>query len=239
MLPVFGLRQALLALTAPCDAGFKLHPDLKFLRRYKYVVTGSLTLTARLPGVNPLGYGPRMWLGCCGIYFQPSEPMKLMLIAYLAAYIADRQALLAIAHKLGGGNRGGAAGGENLSAAGWLMPLLAPTLLMTGLAVAVLGVQRDLGTAAILFFLYAAIIYVTTRRKIVLLIAALGLLAAGGIGYWIYDVIRVRVDAWLNPWADRAAAPAGRAVLLAVANGGVVGRDPGLGRSWCRSRIPI
>jgi cell division protein FtsW (lipid II flippase) len=235
MLPVFGMRQALwLVLTGlVLIAGFRLHPDLKFLRRYKYVwLTGSLLLTVLtlLWGVNPLGYGPRMWLGCCGIYFQPSEPMKLMLIAYLAAYIADRQALLAIAQNLGSGNRGGAAGGENMSKADSLMPLLAPTLLMAGLAVAVLAVQRDLGTAAILFFLYAAIIYVTTRRKIVLLIAALGLLAAGGIGYMVYDVIRVRVDAWLNPWAD----PSGRAyqivqALLAVANGGLVGRGPGLG----------
>ena len=42
--------------------------------------------------------------------------------------------------------------------------------------------------------------------------------------------MRVRVDAWLNPWLD----PSGRSYqivqsLLAVANGGIFGRGPGMG----------
>jgi len=43
-------------------------------------------------------------------------------------------------------------------------------------------------------------------------------------------LVRVRVDAWLNPWLD----PSGRSYqivqsLLAIANGGIFGRGPGLG----------
>jgi cell division protein FtsW (lipid II flippase) len=248
VLPPFGLRQtvwvglAALALTA----GLRLPSDLGFLRRYKYVLlTASLLLTAAtlLLGVNPLGYGPRMWLGCCGLYLQPSEPLKLLLIAYLAAYLADSQGLLSLT----GGIRqpieqepGPQPQAPLISLtsrrAAWsapLLPLIAPTLLMTGLALALLVVQRDLGTAAMLLFLYASIVYVASGRWQVLALAAGGLLIAAVVGYFAYDVIRLRVDAWLNPWLD----PSGRSyqivqALLAAANGGLIGRGPGLGSPW-------
>jgi hypothetical protein len=50
------------------------------------------------------------------------------------------------------------------------------------------------------------------------------------VGYILFEVVSLRVDAWLNPWLD----PSGRSYqivqsLLAVANGGLVGRGPGLG----------
>jgi cell division protein FtsW (lipid II flippase) len=237
LLPTFGMRQALwLALSlGVLVLGMRLPSDLGFLRRYKYLwLTGSLVLTActLLFGVNPLGYGPRMWLGCCGVYLQPSEPLKLLLIAYLAAYMADQQPFLVLASQ---SVRAKAVDPLDLSMP--LIALLAPTLIMTGLALAVLVVQRDLGTAAIFLFLYAAIVYVTSGRKRVLVFSLLALGAAGAIGYVLYDVVRLRVDAWLNPWLD----PSGRSYqivqsLIAVANGGWLGRGPGLGNP---SLVPL
>ncbi|MCC6955186.1 MAG: FtsW/RodA/SpoVE family cell cycle protein [Anaerolineales bacterium] len=233
LLPVFGMRQAV--WLAVCGAalvlGFRLPPDLGFLRRFKYVwLTASLLLTALtlVFGVNPLGVGSRMWLGCCGVYFQPSEPLKLMLIAYLAAVMADRQALLSLVNPLNGGQ--GAGTQLSTTSAAPLLPLLAPTLVMAGLALALLGIQRDLGAAALLLFLYAAIVYVATRRRAILLLAAAGVVGAGVVGYLAYDVVRLRLEAWLNPWLD----PSGRSyqivqALLAVANGGLIGRGAGLG----------
>jgi hypothetical protein len=78
--------------------------------------------------------------------------------------------------------------------------------------------------------LYAAILYVTSGRRRVLALAILALAAASLAGYLLFDVVRVRVDAWLNPWLD----PSGRSYqivqsLLAVANGGLLGRGPGMG----------
>jgi cell division protein FtsW (lipid II flippase) len=90
--PVFGLRQSLWLLVAvgAFIAGQVLPFNLDILRRYKYVLlTGGLLLTGLtlLFGTNPAGASfPRLWLGCCGIYFQPSEPLKLLLIVFLAAY---------------------------------------------------------------------------------------------------------------------------------------------------------
>lgn len=193
---------------------------LAYLRRFKYIwLTSGLLLTAAtlILGTNPMGAGPRLWLGCCGFYFQPSEPLKLLLIVYLAAYLADRQA--------------------STSTPSPLLPLLAPTLIMTGLALLLLIFQRDLGTAAIFLVLYAVIVYAGTGKYRILFFSLLVLILAAVAGYALFDVVNQRVDAWINPWLD----PSGRSYqivqsLLSVANGGLIGRGPGMGSP---SLVPI
>jgi cell division protein FtsW (lipid II flippase) len=209
----FGIRQLIslsLSMTAFIAIIIRFPHNLAFLRRYKYVLlTGGLFLTALtlIAGTNPLGYGPRLWLGCCGVYFQPSEPLKLLLVIYLAAYLADRQPI-------------------RLDS----IPLLLPTTLLTGLALILLTVQRDLGTASIFIFIFTIFLFLVTGKRRILLTLVVLLAAALLIGYFFIDIIHIRVDAWLNPWTD----PSGRSYqiiqsLLAIANGGIGGRGPGLG----------
>jgi len=95
LVPSFGIRQTI--WLAVCGLvlllGLRLSPELRFLRRYKYIwLTIGLLLTALtlIFGTDPGGGYEHAWLGCCGVYFQPSEPLKLLLIVYLAAYLADR-----------------------------------------------------------------------------------------------------------------------------------------------------
>ncbi len=222
LFPAFGLRQSLWFAVAAGAVflGLRLPAFLVLLQRYKYVwLTSGLALTALtlIFGANPIGYGPRLWLGCCGFYFQPSEPLKLLLVVYLAAYLAQR---LPAAEKV--------EAGEGLP---WpLLPLLAPTLLLTGLALLLLFFQRDLGTASIFLFLYAVVVYIASRRTAIVLAGGLTLLTSAIVGYAAFDIVRLRIDAWLNPWLD----PSGRSYqivqsLLAIANGGILGRGPGLG----------
>ena len=225
LFPFFGQRQTfwLLISSAIFILGLRVPSDLGFLRRYKYLwLTSGLLLTALtlLFGTNPMGFGPQLWLGCCGFYIQPSEPLKLLLIIYLAAYLADRQKTF---------SRGHLAPGYSSSSTS-LFPLLAPTLILFLLALLLLLFQRDLGTVSIFLFLYATIVYVSTNRKRILFLTGLILIAAGIAGYMLFDVVELRIDAWLNPWID----PSGRSYqivqsLLAIANGGLVGRGPGLG----------
>jgi cell division protein FtsW (lipid II flippase) len=208
----FGARQALwLAVSAAVFVGgLRLPTTLGFLRKYKYVLlTTGLILTAftLIFGTNPTGYGPRLWLGCCGIYFQPSEPLKLLLVAYLAAYLAERIPIRLRA-----------------------FALIYPTLFLTGIAILLLIFQRDLGTASIFIALHTIIIYLATGQRRFLVISIISLIFFGIIGYYVIDVIRARIDAWINPWND----PSGGAYqivqsLLAIANGGIEGRGPGLG----------
>lgn len=209
---VMGARQTIWLAIALAVIALALRvPDLlNLLRRYKYIwLTGGLLLTAAtfLFGVYPGGVGPKLWLGCCGVYLQPSEPLKLLLIAYLSAYLADR---LPIRFNL--------------------FQILAPSLILIGAALSLLVGQRDLGTASLFILIYTVVVYIASHKKRVLLISLGMLLAAGVTGYLLFDVVRIRVDAWLNPWLD----PAGRSYqiiqsLLAVASGGILGRGPGLG----------
>jgi len=208
----FGLRQALW-LTVSIIVLITAMRPLKypsFLRRYKYIflVCGLIvTALTLILGTNPLGFGARLWLGCCGVYFQPSEPLKLLLIIYLSAYLADHGSLRLFS-----------------------FPLLVPTIAVTGLALLLLMVQRDLGTASIFIIIFTLIIYLATGKKRVLLGAVLLLLLSLMLGSFMIDVIHTRVTAWINPWND----PSGSSYqivqsLLAVANGGTIGRGLGIG----------
>jgi cell division protein FtsW (lipid II flippase) len=208
----FGARQALwLGVSIiVLSLGLQLPTTLSFLRRYKYLLlTAGLILTGLtlLFGTNPTGFGPRLWLGCCGVYFQPSEPLKLLLVAYLAAYFADRLPIQLHA-----------------------FPLIYPTLFLSGLAILLLLVQRDLGTASIFIALYTILIFLATGRRRTLLISFFLLIFVGFAGYYLVDIIQTRINSWINPWND----PGGGSYqiiqsLLAVANGGLEGRGPGLG----------
>jgi len=228
--PAFGMRQAVwlgISVLTFC-LGLRLPADLNFLRRYKYLwLTGGLLLAGLTIffGVNPLGSSEHYWLGCCGVYLQPSEPLKLLLIIYLAAYLADRQYVFPAQTRSQSFLQSTIFGRVTR-----LVPLLAPTLLMAGLALAIMVVQRDLGTASIFLFLYTVMVYVATGNVYFLWAGGLGTLLAGAAGYLMFDVVRLRVEAWISPWAD----PSGRSFqiiqsLLAVANGGLLGRGPGLG----------
>ncbi|MEW5988453.1 MAG: FtsW/RodA/SpoVE family cell cycle protein, partial [Chloroflexota bacterium] len=116
------------------------------------------------------------------VYFQPSELLKLLLLVFLASYFDERQPLL----------RAGRSP----------IPYLAPLLLMWGFCITLLVWQRDLGAATLFFLLFLSLLYLATGEKRYLL-GGLGLLlAAGLIGYFAFDVVALRVDAWWNPWPD-------------------------------------
>lgn len=228
LIPSFGLRQTLWLIPAVflLNWGVKQTSLLAFLKRYKYFwLTCGLGLTGLtlLFGTNPTGSAfPHLWLGCCGFYIQPSEPLKLLLIIYLAAYMADSQDMRAQRRE------GRLVVTSPVSRS--LLSLLAPTVIMTSLALLLLLFQRDLGTAAIFLFLYAIIIYVATARWEILIVGGSMLTLAGFAGYFLFDVVRLRIDAWINPWVD----PSGRSYqivqsLMAIANGGLLGRGIGLG----------
>jgi cell division protein FtsW (lipid II flippase) len=209
----FGIRQSIwfgVSIIVFILALYAQQKIIPFFRQYKYILlSGGLLITALtlLLGTNPLGIGPRLWLGCCGIYFQPSEPLKLLLVIYLSAYLADRINIRLTS-----------------------LPLLVPTLVVTGLALLLLLVQRDLGTASIFLCIFTIAIFIYTGKRRVLLIAILFLTSALVIGYFSIDIIHVRVEGWINPWSD----PSGQSYqivqsLLAVANGGIIGRGIGIG----------
>ncbi len=208
----FGLRQSLWLAVSVIVLLFGLRWGdlLPTLRRYKYIaLTSGLFLTALtlIFGANPLGVGPRLWLSFGGFYLQPSEPLKLLLVIYLAAYLAD-----------------------HIPQRRQFIPFIFPTFFLAGIALLLLAVQRDLGTASIFIMLYASVLFLATERRRVLLISTAILLIVSFLGYYFIPTIHLRLSIWFSPWDD----PSGSGYqiiqsLMAIANGGLIGRGPGLG----------
>ncbi len=196
--------------------------DLRWLRRYRYtwLLVGLVLLAATLIlGVNPSGAGPRLWLGLGGAYFQPSEPLKLLLVVFLASYLAERRELLV---------------SEGLKIGRWRLPPLAymgPLLAMFGTAVLLLAAQQDLGAAMLFFFTVLTMLYLATEQWQYVVAGLILFILAGVIGYVGSARVALRVNGWLNPWPD-ASDRAFQIVqsLLAFGSGGIIGVGPGLGR---------
>ena len=195
--------------------------NLNWLRRYKYtwLIGGLLLLASTLVfGVNPSGFGARLWLQLGTFFFQPSELLKLLLLVFLAAYLADRRRQL-------------------VEIKAYIGPIpfphpsyLGPMLLMWGFSIVLLIWQRDLGAALLFFGTFLGMLYAATGQSRYIWVGVLLLGVAGAIGYYLFDVVRLRVDGFLNPWLD----PSGRSFqivqsLLAFASGGIFGQGLGQG----------
>jgi cell division protein FtsW (lipid II flippase) len=195
--------------------------DLRWLRRYRYtwLLVGLVLLaTTLVVGVNPSGVGARLGLGLGGIYFQPSELLKLLMLVFLSSYLEDRrEVLLAVEARIGR----------------WRLPhpaYLGPMLLMWGFSMVLLIWQRDLGAALLFFGVFLAMLYVATGQGRYVLTGLVLLSAATIVGYRLFDHVALRVDAWWNPWREAS----GRSFqivqsLLAFASGGVLGQGLGQG----------
>ncbi len=223
--PPFAVRQtAWLAVSAVAAGAMAvLPPGLRVLRRYRYtwLLVGLALLGATLVfGVNPSGVegAPRLWLGYRYIFFQPSEILKLLLVIFLASYLADKREIITAAR---------------VSLGRWrlpALPYLAPMLLMWGFCMVLLIWQRDLGAASLFFLIFLAMLYASTGETYYVIAGLALLVVAGLVGYLNFDLVRLRVDTWLNPWpeADSRAFQIVQS-LLAVAAGGVFGQGVGLG----------
>jgi cell division protein FtsW (lipid II flippase) len=225
--PAFGLRQtAWLVIGVAGMLAVAFAPgDLRWLRRYRYLwLVAALGLTALtlFAGVNPSGGGPTLWLGCCGLYFQPSEALKLLFVVYLAAYLAEKGS--------GAGTGAGAGVATGAAGTGAVTAPLPPILLMWAFSIVLLVSQRDLGTGSLIFAVFIALLYLATGQRRYLVIGGILLIIGGLLGYALFDVVRLRVDSWINPFAD----PSGRSFqivqsLIATADGGLFGSGFGIG----------
>lgn len=193
--------------------------NLRWLRRYRYtwLFLGLLLLGATLIlGVNPSGFGAALWLPLpFRVFFQPSELLKLLLVVFLASYFDERESLLRLDNQHG---RFGP------------LPYLAPLLLMWGFCLILLIWQRDLGAATLFFILFLALLYLASGDGRYVIGGVLLLLLGSIFAYFAFDVVALRVDAWLNPWPD-ANNRAFQIVqsLYAVAAGGFLGQGVGQG----------
>jgi cell division protein FtsW (lipid II flippase) len=190
-----------------------------WLRRYKYtwaaVGIGLLLLVFLFGEVTG---GARLTLRIGPLSGQPSELLKVILVVFLAGYLAENRALLA-----GSSTR---VGPLKLPPLPYLLPMLA----MWGLALAIVIVQRDLGAALLYFLVFLALLYVATRRASYVVFGLLLFIAGGALLYLLFPHVQERIDIWIDPFAD----PQGAGyqiirALYAYGRGGILGTGLGAG----------
>ncbi len=196
------------------------------IARYKYTMMLFGILLMLLPAaVGVEHYGSKIWLSIGGMSFQPGEIAKVLIVLFLAAYMADNREMLSVSQRRIG----------RISIPDF--KTLFPLLIMLALALLVVVFEKDLGSALLFFGLFLVMIYVCTGR-ISYVLVSLALLAVAAVAlYFTMAHVRSRVDIWINPF-DYAQDQGYQLVqaLYSMADGGLFGS--GIGRGMPTS-IPV
>ena len=201
--------------------------NLEVVKRYKYVLGAIGIILLVLPMfIGTEIYGSKLWIKIGGLQFQPGEFAKVLIVLFLAGYLAENRELLSI---------------SNRTVLGIKFPrlrLLYPLFIVWGICLLVVAFERDLGSALLFYTIFLIMLYVATGRVSYVLIG-LVLLAVGAFGmYQIMSHVRVRVAIWLNPFED--AQNMGFQIvqaLYSLADGGLFG--VGIGKGLGASTIPV
>lgn len=202
--------------------------NLDRIANYKYtlmIVGFLLLLSPLLPVVGQEIYGSRIWLNIAGISFQPGEIAKILIVLFLAGYLAQNREMLSIfTHRIGP----------------FKIPDLAtlvPLLVMWFISLLIVIFEKDLGSALVVFFVFITMLYVATGKKTYLIIGFV-LIAIGGVAaFLLFDHVQIRVDTWLDPFKD-ATGDGYQLVqaIFSIADGGLFGVGISNGMS---DQIPI
>lgn len=172
----------LAVLAGPAFAQFRR------LASFKYVwVLASLVLFLMLVIFGQEVNGAKLWIKIGPVQYEPVELIKLFIVFFLAAYLAETADVIA-------------------KARAWSiranLKYLGPLFLGWGASMAILILQRDLGMATLLLATFAALLYVATRR-IDLVVGGFGVFSL--VAFWAihhYAYVATRIAVWRNPFAD-------------------------------------
>jgi cell division protein FtsW (lipid II flippase) len=174
------------------------------LRHYKYTwaVAGAALLVITFLFGTEVG-GARLWIYIGPINFQPGEFIKIALVVFIAGYLAETRALLA-----GASLR---IGPISFPPVPYLLPMLAMFAIVMGIVV----ISRDLGTALLFFGIFLTMLFVATGRRSYVLIGLVLFVAGATVAYQLFGHVRVRVNAWIDQFADPIGAGVFRVAPLA------------------------
>ncbi|NDL68443.1 FtsW/RodA/SpoVE family cell cycle protein [Anaerotalea alkaliphila] len=116
--------------------------------------------------------GSRNWFQYGPVSFQPSEAAKVLLVLFLAAVFLTEYKWKHVLYSGG----------------------------VTAAAILILVFQRDLGTSLLLFVLYICLLYAYSGKKLFVLLGLGAGATASLAAFGLFRHVRVRVDAWLDPW---------------------------------------
>jgi cell division protein FtsW len=171
------------------------------------IICFVLLILVLIPGIGNMRNGSRSWIGIGAFSVQPSEFMKLAMIAFLAKFLSERQKFIT-SFKKG----------------------LAPSLGIVFLAFGMIMLQPDLGTGTVMVGTCIVMIFIAGAR--IRHFVVLGLIGVAAFAALVVSApYRMkRITSFLDPWQD----PLGSGFqiiqsLFAIGPGGLFGL--GLGES--------
>jgi cell division protein FtsW (lipid II flippase) len=177
-----------------------------------------LLLLPALPGIGTEINGARLWVRVAGFTFQPQEFGKVLIVIFLASYLAEKQELLA-----SGVGRFGLPRIKELG----------PLLLAWGASLAILFFERDMGASLLIFSIFVVMVWLASGRPGYLVIGGVLLAVGGWIGYSSFSHVQARVGYWMHALDPDKVTGIGYGQLaqgwFAMASGGLVGSGLGGG----------
>jgi len=148
---------------------------IKDLQKFKlvYLVTGLILVILPLI-IGNVTHGALNWITIGPVRFQPSEVVKILFVFYFAVVFSEKLTLKQL-----------------------ILPII-----IGAAFVLILVVETDLGGALIFFITFVIMMYVSTGNEFLFFLSLSAFSGASFIAYKIFDHIKVRVAAYLNPWAD-------------------------------------
>ncbi len=197
--------------------------DHRSLDAYTYtigLVGLALLLLPIAPGIGETINGARLWVRLGPIRFQPSEIAKVLIVVFLASYLSARKELLAVATRRLGPLR--------LPEPRYLGPLLVAWFV----SLAVLFMEKDLGSSMLFFGIFVIMLWAATGRASYLVLGAVLFAIGAFIGYAAFAHVQDRVAIWLHALEPRYINGVGYQVAqgeFAMAWGGLAGTGLGQG----------
>lgn len=181
---------------------------------YPWVIV-SLVLFVLLHYFGQEVNGARLWFHVGPFTAQPVEGIKLFMVFFMAAYLADK--------------------GEAIASLRWsdalaYTRLVMPLVLGWGVSILTLVLQHDVGMAALFLGIFLVMLYVSSRR----LDIVIAFFVVFALGAWFaahnFAYVHTRIAVWLDPWND----PLGRGYqaeqsYFSLAAGGLLGTGYHLG----------
>jgi cell division protein FtsW len=202
---------ALAVIAGPAFTRFRV------LAAYTYIwMVVAIVLFVALALFGQEVNGAKLWIRFGGVQFEPVEVIKLLVVLFMASYLAATGEVIARTRP-------------------WSLranaKYLGPLFIGWGVSMLILVFERDLGMATLLLATFAAMLYVATRR--------IDLIAGGclifGLGAWWaathYRYVETRIAVWRDPFSDPyGAGYQAMQSLFSLAAGGLFGTGYHAGR---------
>lgn len=195
---------------------------MSWLRDLKYTfLIISLALQAATYFIGSgVGDGAKLWIDIGPVQIQPSEIVKITLVIFLAGYLDDKRDLLGSGWQIG-----------RLTLPP--IPYLLPMGLMWAASLLTLVVLNDLGAALLFFGVFLTMLYLASGRPVYVIVGLFTFALACWAAWKAFARVEVRVQNWLDPWADPVNLGYQQIQSdYALASGGVFGKGFAFGQPW-------